>query len=368
MKFCRHEILLMNKTLLFPAGMPESLARWEALREQGKKAIGASALPNDPARPLYEEWAFLPFITDAAFEPQFLALVQDHGIHEVFTRHMVIGRYLNDLVRKHALPIHIDTLPFAANAIRKQQDVLMQVDALRRQPLELAIAGAKPALGRLAMAAVLLHAHHAEGQSSDEKLFALMEIFRSCPQGDIVEIGSLWGRSAVALAMLSQQFKVGPLLCIDPWRNDAAHQAGVPDQLNDEVRLLDFDSAYLGFQLNLIGYDAGHVNFLRADAHVSQQDYKSGLEVTSEAFGTTRYSGEIACLHIDGNHGLEHVTRDIDDWVPHVKPGGWIIIDDYQWSFGDGPQIAADAWMKANALRVACVFATGSALFIKLMD
>ena len=45
-----------------------------------------------------------------------------------------------------------------------------------------------------------------------------------------------------------------------------------------------------------------------------------------------------------------------------------IIIDDYQWTFGDGPQIAADAWLEKNSVQVVCSFVIGSALFIKLRD
>lgn len=356
----------MSKILLFPGGMPESLAHLHQLRARGQQVVGASSLPNDPAQPLYPEWAFLPFITDAAFEQQFLELVTQHGIDEVFTRHMVIGRYLQALVQKHKLSLRVDSAAFAAATVQKQKAILAQVDALLKQPLDLAIAGAKPSLSRVASAAIMLHAHHAEGQSSDEKLFALMEIFRSCPKGDIIEIGSLWGRSAVVLAMLAKHFDVGSLLCMDPWLNDAAHQDGVPDHLNDEVREIDFDSTFLGFQLNLIGYNAGHVNFLREDAHTVSARYTKEFSVTSEAFGTTQYSGKIACLHIDGNHGLEHVTRDIADWTPHVMPGGWVIIDDYQWAFGDGPQVAGDAWMHENQSRVVRAFVTGSALFAKL--
>jgi predicted O-methyltransferase YrrM len=36
----------------------------------------------------------------------------------------------------------------------------------------------------------------------------------------------------------------------------------------------------------------------------------------------------ISFLWIDGSHHYEDVVNDIDDYVPHVIPGGWIVFDD----------------------------------------
>ncbi len=355
----------MSAALLFPAGMPESLVQLRVLVAQGRRVIGASSLPNDPAQPLYPAWAFLPFITDPQFEASFLALVHAQQVTTVFTRHPVIGRYLKALIAQHGLDIALDAATFAAATIEQHQSIFARVDALIAQPFSLVLPNQKPALSRLQMASLLCHALRIEGQSSDEKIVALMEIFRSCPRGDIVEIGSFWGRSACVLALLAKQYEVGALLCIDPWRNDSAHQEGVPQHLNDEARDIDFDSAFQGFLINLIPYSDGRINYIRGSAHNARAQYKKGLQVTSDAFGTTAYTGAIACLHIDGNHDLLHISQDIADWIPQVVAGGWIIIDDYQWAFGDGPQIAADRWVEQNLPDIACAFATGSALFIK---
>lgn len=51
-----------------------------------------------------------------------------------------------------------------------------------------------------------------------------------------------------------------------------------------------------------------------------------------------------------------------------VIDGGWVIVDDYQWAFGDGPQMAADNWMSRNGQHVDRVFVIGSALFMKLIN
>lgn len=39
----------------------------------------------------------------------------------------------------------------------------------------------------------------------------------------------------------------------------------------------------------------------------------------------------IDLLHVDGNHDEIHVTRDLENYVPRVKPGGYIVMDDCNW-------------------------------------
>ena len=58
--------------------------------------------------------------------------------------------------------------------------------------------------------------------------------------------------------------------------------------------------------------------------------------MVTEAFGETRYEGRIGLLHIDGNHDYRHVLDNTQVWAPFVRPGGWIIFDDYESDSGDG--------------------------------
>ena len=71
-------------------------------------------------------------------------------------------------------------------------------------------------------------------------------------------------------------------------------------------------------------------------------------------------------LHIDGNHAEPQVASDCELWTPHVVPGGWIIFDDYEWAFGDGPRRVADAFVAARSSDIAAVFQAGPALFVQL--
>lgn len=354
-----------NRHLLFPGGMPESLAQLAILKRAGNHVIGASSVVNDPAIPHYDTWIHLPFVGAADFKNLLIAAISQHHISSIYCPHPTIARYLKSFKENGDISVHLELEEFAKRTTDHQNSVIARVEAYEAHPLVLPGNTAAP-LSQLQKTSLMLQTLHAEGQSSDDKLFAMMEIARSCPHGDIVEIGTFWGRSALMLAMLNRHYSIGNLLCIDPWDNEAAIQAGVSETVNAGTRSLDFGVALRGFILNLFPFSNGNVNYLRLDASVAIKQYAPGLIVKSEEFGATTYEGSIALLHIDGNHALDPVTRDIEYWCPRVKPGGWIIIDDYQWAFGDGPQVAADRWMQTNYSRIACAFATGSALFVKL--
>lgn len=57
---------------------------------------------------------------------------------------------------------------------------------------------------------------------------------------------------------------------------------------------------------------------------------KRGLEICraqSHEVGV-KWDRPISLLWIDGSHEYEDVVNDIEDFVPHVVPGGWVVFDD----------------------------------------
>lgn len=60
------------------------------------------------------------------------------------------------------------------------------------------------------------------------------------------------------------------------------------------------------------------------------------------------------------------MLADAQAWTPHVKPGGWIVFDDYVWAFGDGPRRVGDAFLADDIWRIDLSFVTGAALFVRL--
>jgi len=202
------------------------------------------------------------------------------------------------------------------------------------------------------------------GPCGEPKMVAVMEAMRHAPAGDVVEIGSWWGRSAALFGWLARHYSIGNLLCVDPWRGDALVQG---EAMVDAASAgLDAQEALRIFEINLAPLAQGGLNYIHASSKEAATRYGPGVTVTTEAFGATTYTGRIAVLHIDGNHAEPEVAADCALWTAHVVPGGWIIFDDYEWAFGDGVRRVADAFVEANAQRTAARFEAGSALFLQL--
>ena len=214
-------------------------------------------------------------------------------------------------------------------------------------------------------AAALLRATRAvPGMCDDAKLWALAAIARHAPAGDVVEIGSWWGRSAVALAWLAARHGIGALLCVDPWSAEGTRQSH--DALDAASAAADHEEAARIFRVSLLSLGPARVNFLRLPSVQGAARYRAEPVARSEAFGETRLAGAIALLHIDGNHEHAQVAADVAAWLPMLRDGGWLVLDDYLWPFGDGPRRVGDALLRARGGDVLCAFTAGSALFVRL--
>ncbi len=356
---------MAKRVLVFPAGMPRSLTFLERALAEGQKVVGASSLGHDPARVRYPQWAYLPYVSSTEFDKALKQVIADHDIDGIFTPNPVVWDHLHRTLLQscpgvslvNSSPVDVEMAPYLT-ALDFGKSVLAQ-------HLELAAIGdAKPTISRLEIASLFRHADSIPGMCDHEKIRALCEIFRYSPMGDIVEIGSWWGKSAFVLLRLAQCYKIGKLLCVDPWSNQHLIQ-------NDEKGLVDripvsADEALTVFQLNLLPYANDAVNYLRMPSVEASLEYRRQKVIMTTAFGNTSYSGSIAILHIDGNHSYANAQADVSSWSDLVRPGGWIIIDDYLWPYGDGPQRAGDEFLSNCARKIICAFVMGSALFIQM--
>ncbi|WP_458095764.1 class I SAM-dependent methyltransferase [Roseomonas sp. WA12] len=350
-----------DRTLVFPAGMPEALAFRERAEACGGTVVGASSVGDDPARQSYADWEHLPFVTDPGFDIALAGLIRRHGIGSVYTPHFVVHRHLAERLQAIAPGTVLQACRSPDDEDRAYRALRQRVAAL---PLLSPTGPARPALTPLERTGLVRLIGTIPGMCGEEKMVALMEVMRRTPGGDIVEIGSWWGRSAALLVLLARRYGIGPVLCIDPWE-DAAMQQG--NALLDSASIrLDTEEALRIFEINLSPLADGRLNYLRARSTHAARLYMPGLEVSSAAFGSTRYAGAIAVLHIDGNHAREEVESDVALWTPHVRPGGWIIFDDYEWAFGKGPQKAADGFVAREGRRIAATFRAGPALLVQL--
>ena len=353
--------------LIFPGGMPRSLEYLQKCLRDEQAVIGASSLEHDVARDKYPAWLHLPYITRPEFNASLKQAILEFNIGGVYSPNPVVWNYLHRVLKElvPSVPL-INGSPVDAE-LGGFRSAGEHARALLQYPLPLASnTSVKPPLPEIELAALFRHADVIPGMCDHEKLCALYEIARHCPPGDVVEIGSWWGKSAFVLSRLAYCYGVGKLLCVDPWSNEHLVQQDKQGLVDSGSAQVDAEEALRVFEMNLLPYNVNHVNYLRMPSTDGAKHYRVHLDVTTAAFGTTRYCGRIAILHIDGNHSYAAAKADIAAWSGFVAAGGWIVVDDYVWPYGDGPQRAGDEFMAGNLEQIDVAFVMGSALFIQL--
>lgn len=350
--------------LILPGGMPRSIEYLETRLQAGQPVIGASALRSDPAIPLYPGWEYLPYITDPEFPGALKALLAIHNIAGIFTPNPVIWNYLQSNLPGLATDAFlINDSPVTAE-LRPYRRALARAANWCQAPLFADTECRRPQLERNELAALIRHAETIPGMCDDLKFLALSEVARCCPPGDIVEIGSWWGKSAFILARLAQCHGIGKLLCVDPWSNKDLVQHDEGGLVDAGSARVDANEALTVFEINMRPYHQGQINYLRMRSTEASQHYRKVATAHTEAFGTTEYVGQIALLHIDGNHSYPAVSADIAAWSSLVLPEGWIVVDDYVWAFGDGPKLAGDRYLFEHQPRTA--FVAAGTLFVQV--
>jgi hypothetical protein len=354
---------MADAVLVFPAGMPEGLAYRDRAKAAGLRVVGASSLARDPAEGAYEAWEHLPYVNDPGFDDALAELVKRHGVGAIYTPHFVVWRHLSEHLNEIAPGAQLSCADRPEDNERAYRRLRERV-AAARAPAFWPATPPKPPLSLIERAGLVRLAETIPGMCGETKMHAIMEAMRHAPAGDVVEIGAWWGKSAAVFVWLARRYDVGHVLCVDPWRADAMTQG---DALLDATSAdLDTEEALRMFEVNLAPLAEGRLNYLRLTSEAAVAGYGPEMTVETSAFGQTRYCGQISVLHIDGNHAQAEVARDCALWTPHVVPGGWIIFDDYEWAFGDGPRLVADRFAQENAGRIAAAFQAGPALFLQL--
>ncbi len=357
-------------TLIFPAGMPRAIAFLGDCLLQKKQVVGASSLLQDPSRAQFPDWAYLPYINDVNFANALIQIIAQKNVTEIYTANPVVWGILKKQLPKIASHVHLLGEAPADEMLASYRSSKSIAEMLWSQRDFLAMDD--PAQSRMRaeeFTALVRHADAIPGMCDHQKLLALSEIFRMAPPGDIVEIGSWWGKSAFILMFLARRYLIGKLLCVDPWSD--AHLVQDDQLVDDASAEISAEEAHQVFIANLLPYSigsSGNINFLRMPSVDGAAFYRENAKVNTRPFGETQYAGKISVLHIDGNHALAAVKEDTEAWAGLVVASGWIVFDDYKWAYGDGPKVVADAFVQKNIKKIACAFFTGGALFVQLSE
>lgn len=109
-------------------------------------------------------------------------------------------------------------------------------------------------------------------------------------------------------------------------------------------------------------YNVAYIRDLSTDAATKYADCATHGSLPPTELKSWSINGEIALLHIDGNHRCDFVKRDVEVWAIR-HPGGWILLGDYVWSFGDGPKLVGDGFLATGVFDV--IFSASDTLFLK---
>lgn len=175
-----------------------------------------------------------------------------------------------------------------------------------------------------------------DGWCPVEKALAMAEVVLAERPRVCVEIGVFGGRSLIPQALALREVwdedessvnveiagaperKRGIIYGIDPWKKGAVLE-GVNDPKNDEWwRNLDLGAIFATC--------ARCVAAQRVTEHVAL--LQIGSEEAAPLFGL----GGIDILHVDGNHSELSSCRDVTLYLPKVRPGGRIWMDDTNWA------------------------------------
>ena len=351
-------------TLIFPAVNQAALDYLKHARSRGEAVVCAASVTSDEVAAEAGALHRLPLIHDAEFAACFLALVDAHSVRRLLCPVSTVHAFMARFLLTHGPDITLLGESPVQQQIGSHHQLMARTQRL--MPLVALCAAGQSALSPLEVAGMLRQASLIYGESNDDKLAAMMGIFASAPAGDVIEIGSLMGRSAFVLLYLAWRHCTGPLLTIDPWRAADCEQRESPDALQSVTNEWDYDVLSEGFMVNMVPlHSDGHAH-LRLPAELAFAVYAGGQPILSPLGRRVDYSGRIAVIHIDGNHDYACVKLDCELWLGRMVPGAWLILDDYVWAHGDGPRRVGDELLREQPDRIECAFTCGKALFVKL--
>jgi len=353
----------MSKTLIVCSAVPEAIAYQRDARKRGEEIVASSSIPHDESAVHYDAWEWLPNVHSEDFSAALASLIKLHDIGRIFCPHNLFYRHLEDMQKRGEISIPLVGKHPVEERIEQMQEQLARAGEAAQWMQ--AVSG-NVTLAPARLAAILRHTESIYGESSYPKILSMLAIAPQLPKGDLVEIGSLWGKTAVLMAMLARDFNDGAVLCIDPWDAGEASQKDSPDIVKNAAFRDDWCKVFEGFTINASTVAApGKFNYLRMVSVAAEKEYKKHDTIASPEFGTTRFARKIALLHIDGNHDYECVCADYTAWRPYIAPGGWVIVDDYIWQHGDGPKRLGDAILEEEKDKIRCSFVSGRALFLQ---
>lgn len=335
----------------------------------GATVIGASSERYPPKVDGVSSVEQLPYITADNFAAELVNILKKHRISHAYTPHDGVWETFNDLHTANPELYNFKLCglhPYTAQWLEFQPSYEWAQSFIANDIAPyITECSQASSLSQAQYAGLHYHFSKTPGQTGEDKLSALTSIFKHVLPGDIVEIGSLYGKSAFALGWLALKHQIGNVICVDPWNMSLVDDQGIEAViLNKQSHQINLEQVFKGFLVNTSPLN--NIAYIKNTSKNAVKTYlqaaKANKLINNEGESVT-VTGEISLLHIDGNHRYDHVRQDITCWEPLVKNGGWILVDDYLWAFGDGPQRAGDELLRQNRFDIA--FCYSDTLFLR---
>lgn len=357
--------------LIFPANIDGSENIAKLAKQLGFSVIGACSVEMTANTLHFDKKISLPFITDKSFDQIFEKEIASHGVTHIYAPHHGVWWHFKNSLPENSTNNESIKLcgshPFNNNWDDFEPHIIWANEALESSLASniAPIVPISPKLNRMQYSALHKGFLQIPGESDGEKLLAISDIARLLPRGDIVEIGSLYGRSAYALTRMAQHYDLGSTICVDPWcMGKIVDQGSAAKELFDSRSLIDLNQVFM--QFCTMAAEVEGIGYIRSTSAEGIHTYRQAAEdryLRCDHLNDINIQGKISLLHIDGNHRYDHVVKDIETWSPHLQAGGWLLLDDYVWAFGDGPQRAGDDLLHSGQYDLA--FVASDTLFLR---
>ena len=153
------------------------------------------------------------------------------------------------------------------------------------------------------------------GWCDPKKASDLADLVINTKAKSIADVGVFEGKSTLALAYACKLIGSGVVYGVDSWKKE--------DCIDDETQAnkdwwstLDLNAHYESFLRHVVRAEVGrHINVCR---------------MTS--WDASRMLPNMDLIHIDANHAEWPSTSDVVNWLPKLKIGGYIVMDDVNWA------------------------------------
>lgn len=165
-----------------------------------------------------------------------------------------------------------------------------------------------------------------DGWLTVSEAIELFELARSLPHERplAVEIGCWQGKSSVCIARGLQGKNAPRLCCIDPF-----------DATGDASSAGEYRARADGIGGPLRSAFEDNVEAAGVRGCIDVRQGRSHEQVKS-------WHQPIDLLFLDGDHSYDAVARDYQDWTPHVRPGGYLVMHDVVHGVHQGPRRVVD--------------------------